>query len=163
MDDKKEIQDLTEALQRAAYSKPTKANEVACRHIARVLVSEGYGKIKKGEKAFAEKTLAEMQEEVHENAVAHGWWDNPRQPGELLMLVVSEVSEAFEEVRNNHAMSETYYSEGGKMEGVPSELADIIIRVMDLSEYYGINLSEVIAEKHKFNLTRPFKHGGKKL
>ena len=60
-------------------------------------------------------------------------------------------------------MTETYYSEKGKMEGVPSELADVVIRIMDLAEYYGIDLEKVIAEKHTFNKTRPFKHGGKKL
>ena len=79
------------------------------------------------------------------------------------MRVVSEVSEAFEKVRNHHAMTEPYYSEKGKMEGVPRELADVVIRVMDLAEYYGIDLEKVIAEKHAFNKTRPFKHGGKKL
>ena len=60
-------------------------------------------------------------------------------------------------------MAETYYSEGGKMEGVPSELADIVIRVLDLAEYYGIDMGEAIAQKHAYNLTRPYKHGGKKL
>lgn len=110
-----------------------------------------------------QKSICQWQKEIHQNAIDHGWWDNPRTPGELLMLVVSEVSEAFEEVRNNHAMTETYYSEKGKMEGVPSELADVVIRVMDLAEYYGIDLEKTIAEKHAFNKTRPFKHGGKKL
>lgn len=110
-----------------------------------------------------QKSICQWQKEIHQNAINHGWWDNPRTPGELLMLVVSEVSEAFEEVRNNHAMTETYYSEKGKMEGVPSELADVVIRIMDLAEYYGIDLEKVIAEKHTFNKTRPFKHGGKKL
>lgn len=49
------------------------------------------------------------------------------------------------------------------MEGVPSELADIVIRVLDLAEYYGIDMGEAIAQKHAYNLTRPYKHGGKKL
>lgn len=109
------------------------------------------------------KTISEWQKEVHENAVAHGWWEKPRTEGELMMLIVSEASEAFEEVRNNHGMTETYYSEGGKMEGVPSELADIVIRVMDLCGHYGIDLEKAIAEKHEFNKNRPYKHGGKKL
>lgn len=109
------------------------------------------------------KTITQWQKEVHQNAVAHGWWENPRTEGELLMLIVSEASEAFEEIRNNKGVNETYYSEGGKMEGVPSELADIVIRVMDFCEYYGIDLEKAIAEKHAFNKNRPYKHGGKKL
>lgn len=108
-------------------------------------------------------TIKELQKEVHENAKAHGWWENPRTIGELLMLVTSEVVEAFEEVRNGKDINETYYSDKGKMEGVPSELADIVIRVMDLCEYYGIDLESAILEKYEFNKTRPHKHGGKVL
>ena len=108
------------------------------------------------------KSIAELQVEVHENAKAHGWWENPRTIGELLMLITSEVTEAFVEVRNGHEVNETYYKDG-KMEGVPSELADIVIRVMDLCEYYGIDLESAIVEKHRYNLARPYKHGGKKL
>ena len=48
------------------------------------------------------------------------------------------------------------------MEGAPSELADIVIRVMDLCEHYGIDLEKVMEEKHKYNMERPYKHGGKK-
>ena len=103
-----------------------------------------------------------FQAEVHEVAKAHGWWENPRTIGELLMLITSEVVEAFEEVRNGHEPNETYYKDG-KMEGVPSELADIVIRVMDLCEYCGIDLERAILEKHEYNKTRPYKHGGKKF
>lgn len=108
------------------------------------------------------KSITNWQKEVHENAKAHGWWENPRTIGELLMLITSEVAEAFEEIRNGHDPNENYYKDG-KMEGVPSELADIVIRVMDLCEYYGIDLEKAIAEKHEYNKTRPYKHGGKKL
>ena len=107
-------------------------------------------------------SISEWQKEVHKNAVAHGFWENPRTIGELLMLITSEVTEAFEEVRNGHEVNETYYKDG-KMEGVPSELADVVIRVMDFCEHYGIELEKAIAEKHQFNKTRPYKHGGKKL
>lgn len=109
------------------------------------------------------KFISDWQTDIHRNARKHGWWEKPPTAGELLMLVTSEVAEAFEEVRKGKAMTETYYSEGGKMEGVPSELADVVIRVMDICEYYGIDLEKVIAEKHEFNKTRPYKHGGKVL
>ena len=54
-----------------------------------------------------------------------------------------------------------YYSEGGKPEGVPSELADVVIRIMDMCEHYEIDLGAVIMEKHDFNKKRPYKHGKK--
>ncbi len=106
-------------------------------------------------------SINEWAHAVHLNAKRHGWWDYPRRPGELLMLVTSEVAEAFEEIRNGNDMKETYYV-NGKMEGVPSELADIVIRVMDMCEYYGIDLEAAIYQKHAYNVTRPYKHGGKK-
>jgi NTP pyrophosphatase (non-canonical NTP hydrolase) len=108
-------------------------------------------------------SIKRIGKEIHENAKAHGWWENPRTEGELLMLVTSEVAEAFEEVRNGRAMTETYYTENGKMCGVPSELADVVIRIIDMCEYYGIDLEQAILEKHAFNKTRPYKHGGKVL
>lgn len=50
-----------------------------------------------------------------------------------------------------------------KPEGVPSELADIVIRAMDIAEFYGIDLGRAILEKMEYNQARPYKHGGKKF
>lgn len=108
--------------------------------------------------------LKEFAKEVHENAVAHGWWDNgERNFGELIALCHSELSEAFEEYRNGHAPTLTYYTgKENKMEGIPSELADVIIRILDMCEHYGIDIESALKEKHEFNKTRPYRHGGKR-
>ena len=50
-----------------------------------------------------------------------------------------------------------------KPEGIPSELADIVIRVFDICGYYEIDLEAAIKEKMEYNKTRQFKHGGKKI
>jgi NTP pyrophosphatase (non-canonical NTP hydrolase) len=50
-----------------------------------------------------------------------------------------------------------------KPEGVPSELADVVIRAMDLADAYGIDLGAAIIEKLNHNATRGPKHGGKAL
>lgn len=50
-----------------------------------------------------------------------------------------------------------------KPEGVPSEIADMYIRMVDFCQQYGINLSEHIAEKLAHNETRELRHGGKHL
>lgn len=50
-----------------------------------------------------------------------------------------------------------------KPEGIPSELADIVIRVSDICGRYGIDLEAAIKEKMEYNKNRPYKHGGKKL
>jgi hypothetical protein len=52
---------------------------------------------------------------------------------------------------------------GAKPEGIPSELADVIIRVAHYCGANGIDLAEAVREKTAYNKTRPFKHGGKVL
>lgn len=46
-----------------------------------------------------------------------------------------------------------------KPEGVPIELADVIIRCFDMADYYEIDLEKAIVEKMNFNKDRPYKHG----
>lgn len=107
--------------------------------------------------------IKELAKEVHENAVAHGWWNEERTFGELIVLVRSELSEALEEYRNGHELTEIYYTGAErKMEGIPSELADVVIRVFDMAEHYGIDIEAAILEKHEYNKSRPYRHGGKK-
>ena len=79
-----------------------------------------------------------------------------------LALIVTEVAEGIEELRNGHGPGETYYV-NGKMEGLPSELADVLIRVLDLAALIKIYLSHTVVEKLEFNATRGKHHGGKKV
>lgn len=48
-----------------------------------------------------------------------------------------------------------------KPEGIPSELADIVLRVCDMCGYYGIDLEAIITIKMEYNATRGHRHGGK--
>ena len=95
------------------------------------------------------KTMAEWAKEIHENAVAHGWWEEDRTIGEICALIHSELSEALEEARaarpmmyvmdeyNGEYIQNPKYFGAKKPEGIAVELADAVIRVMDWMAYCG--------------------------
>lgn len=96
------------------------------------------------------KDFTFLQRQVHLTAMANGWWEEPRTIPETLALIHSEVSEALEAYRN--------YDD----EEFAIELADIVIRVMDLAEHEGIDLEKALIRKNEINKTRGYKHGGKR-
>jgi len=93
-------------------------------------------------------------QEVHQYAKDKGWWDKPRPIPELLCLLHSEVSEALESYRNNVPEGEKHC--------LSEELADLVIRVWDMSGALGIDIAEAVNKKHQENLKRPYRHGGKR-
>ncbi len=106
--------------------------------------------------------LNDLAAEVHEIAKSKGWWDEEKSFGDLTALIHSEISEAFEEYRNHHKPDETYLNDA-KPEGIPIELADAVIRILDVCARYNIDFDAAVRQKIEFNKTRPTKHGGKKL
>ncbi len=116
--------------------------------------------------------LNELAQKVHRTASSKGWWDEqviqseqcphiiPKPIGDQFTNFHAEISEAWEEYRNGKGMNEVYYV-NNKPEGVPIELADLVIRVLDTCAAYNIDLESAIALKMEYNNTRPFRHGGK--
>lgn len=105
-----------------------------------------------------------------------------RNDGELMLLMVTEIAEAFEEIRNHHQPDEVYYNVAGgesprhivssqdakapfnpasKPEGVPVELADVVIRILDYCAHKSVDLEGEIVRKMIYNQSRPYRHGGK--
>lgn len=134
-------------------------------------------------------TISEITKDIHENAIAHGWWDEERSFGDIIALCHSELSEALEEYRDGK--SNVYYDcrvdehdkdcicepenpgcgyssdkcgeKSEKPEGIAVELADCIIRIFDYCGKMGIDIEKIIKLKHEYNKTRPYRHGNKVL
>ncbi len=98
---------------------------------------------------------------VFDEAKARGWHTNPPNLSNHLMNLHAEVSEAWEEHRSKRTPRETYYREDGKPEGIPTELADVLIRVLDTAAAFDIDIAKAVFDKLLFNRTRPHRHGGK--
>jgi NTP pyrophosphatase (non-canonical NTP hydrolase) len=125
--------------------------------------------------------INELAKQIHENAKAHGFFDKERNIGEMLCLIHSEVSEALEADRKNkyartfdlrklvydgYTWDDSTLSFKTEFEmniknSFEDELADIMIRVMDLAAFKGIDLDFHIKHKMEYNSRREYKHGKK--
>lgn len=122
-----------------------------------------------------ETNLNELSKEQHERMVEKGFYDGSKQIGTLLMLTVSELSEALEADRKGRHSDlkefESYLQEGISEEqkkeafkqfmkdSFEDEIADTFIRLLDLCGHLGIDIDAHIKHKMWYNSTRPPKHG----
>lgn len=127
------------------------------------------------------KKLNELANEIHLNAVDHGWWSTVRPLYEIIALIHSELSEALEEYRNgrpfiyypcnaggvcddeikpNSCDSKSYNPENPgapcsakseKPEGIAVELADVVIRILDYCGREKINIADILEERRAGN------------
>jgi NTP pyrophosphatase (non-canonical NTP hydrolase) len=126
-------------------------------------------------------TISELSRKAHANALDKGFWSveaSGETPNiaEKLMLIVSEVSEALEALRNNNfrpfpkeflelARKDFESKEPAHLfktvikNHMSDELADIVIRVADLAGYMNIDLETHIELKIAYNATRERLHG----
>lgn len=126
-------------------------------------------------KTFLRIGLQDAQERVTEVNKANGWFEDDRSVGEDLLLIHTEVSEAVEAFRDWGLADATDHAGAAlasvaadrtilpKPEGFGSEMADILVRLLDTCERRGVDLSFEFERKLAHNATRGHKHGGKNL
>lgn len=111
-------------------------------------------------------TLNKLAEEIHKTAIEHGWWETERELPEILMLCVSELSEALEEYRDGRPNEWYVLGESidcpAKPEGIAVEMVDCIIRILDYLSKISVDIDGIMERKMKYNESRPYRHGGKK-
>ena len=121
--------------------------------------------------------LNELAKEVGEINIANGWRDQKHEVATYLMLVVSELSEAMEADRKDeHSDFDTaksYIDDSDNDEEFKTsfklfvkdtfedEIADAIIRLLDLADMLGIDIEFHVRNKMRYNKTRGYHHGGK--
>ena len=116
--------------------------------------------------------IKDLCKEAHSISKEKGFYDlfdngdiKPRNSSELLMLIVTELSEACEALREKNR--QVYLKELGNKEILSKwekdtfedEIADTFIRLADLCGAMNIDIEWQIKKKLEFNRTRPYKHG----
>ncbi len=92
-------------------------------------------------------TLADWSRHCHQTAVEKGFWDQSRNIGEALMLIVTELAEAMEAYRQED------------QDNFKEEIADTFIRLFDLCGGLNLDIEKEILKKDDINKKRPYKHG----
>jgi hypothetical protein len=106
--------------------------------------------------------INKLIKEAHETAVEKGWWDTPNDFETQIANIHAELSEAWEDYRNNRELNEIYFEcqavdgydwclnpkceekhcQYAKPCGIPVELADTIIRIGDTLGNMNVNPDE---------------------
>jgi NTP pyrophosphatase (non-canonical NTP hydrolase) len=111
--------------------------------------------------------LNELAAEISDTAEGKGFWDYEAIGDDGLIptklaLVHSEVSEALAVHRNDYDDDDLDATTGMtpmQEDDFAEEVADIIIRCLDVVGYYGLDIGNIVLDKMETNRGRPYRHG----
>ena len=120
--------------------------------------------------------LTELSQRIHAGNVERGFYEHPATFPDRCMLIVSEIAEAVEAHRNGRTTEHGDVDQACRMaalemapvvgffkdkvkDTVEDEIADAIIRLLDLSGYMNIDIDAHVAAKLSYNATRGIRHG----
>jgi NTP pyrophosphatase (non-canonical NTP hydrolase) len=98
--------------------------------------------------AEAYRAISGLVYMAHITAVKKGFWDKPRNVGEIIALIHSELSEALQELRKPDC----------SINKVGEEMADAVIRIFDFCATIPF-WEQILIMKMKENMKREYKHG----
>lgn len=108
--------------------------------------------------------INDLAEEAHRTALEKGWYDGSteRNDAELLCLIHSELSECLEALRKGNPLSAKLSGAALPVSQAEEELADAVIRILDMAARNDWNLGDAIVAKMAYNRSREPRHGGKR-
>jgi NTP pyrophosphatase (non-canonical NTP hydrolase) len=124
-------------------------------------------------------SLNVLAKKIYQANKEKGFWDKERNIGEMLMLITGELSEGLEALRKGRKMdqdrlmgyleqADDIHKEGGfaidafesqVKDTFEDEIADALIRILDMCGGLGIDIEFHVKEKLMYNSTRSRLHG----
>lgn len=112
----------------------------------------------------------DLSEEISDVAISKGFWDYPEITDDgfkvplKIALIHTEISEALEVHRKFYDDGETSSVSGmtpTQEQDFSEEMADAVIRILDVIGYYGLgeDFGDIMIAKIQKNRERPYKHG----
>ena len=114
-------------------------------------------------------TLNTLRDEIYNDAVAHGLWEetddfgaeDPEEPDEAKRRADAEFCKQYDAVQKLLFESDEALCavEDRDWEHVQEEIADVVIQAFSTAGYLGIDIDAAIRRKMAINKERPWKHG----
>lgn len=109
--------------------------------------------------------LNEIGREAHALAVAKGFWPEDVELGEQFWRdagiaafgVAAEGHELADAIRSGDPFAPC--DKPVALTRVEEEIADVLLRVLDLAHVLGVDAEKAVARKHAYNRTRPKRNG----